>query len=478
MRKIIQLEKMRNFIAQRIVKPEVIFALVATTVGLILIFLVPPMQAPDEQTHFFQSYAVSNFDFVPDEFNENGKVHYGSKLPVSVYDSAINFREEVAGKPSVKFNTQLFEKYIDEPLRPELTKYVDGTTYAPFVYIPQALGISVGKLFETSPLIMIWVGRFLNLLVWILIIFLAVKIIPFGKWIMVVLALNPVVVFLSASLSADVLTIGLAFLFFALVASTLQKGYKITKLMTVALIGVISLLVLTKPVSIILVLLMFIIPRKVFTRRWSYVLFCISALLVMACLYLTWSSLSSDAAHAISQLQRPGFGVDSSAQLAHILGDPLNYIKSLLLNYVFVLPGYPGDAVLRSAIGSFGWLDTFIPLWTVVTYVLLLVFVVLYEAGRGLSLTLYQRMALILVGMLYFGATCTALYLFYTPVGSTMVSGVQGRYFIPISVLLIGLFTARKKVLDIKLKTLVIIILTTSIIILTTMLLRIALRYY
>jgi uncharacterized membrane protein len=474
----IYLKSMSDYIYNQIRKPEIFFTFFASLVGVVFVFLVPPMQVPDEQTHFFQSYAVSNFDFIPTRFEKNDTVHYGPKLPISIHNAAIEFREDVAGNPAVKSNPDLLKKYIAEDLEPQKTEFVDGTVYPPFVYLPQAIGITIGKVFDASPLIMIWLGRLVNLLIWILIVFISIKILPFGKWILAILALNPVALFLSASMSADVMTIGLSFFLFALIASTLTKKYVITKTKIALIITVVSVLMLTKPTSILLAGLLFVIPVKAFSNKWKYLLFCIGTILFGLSIYLFWSFLSIDTANAISQLQRPGLGVDSNAQLSFVLTNPIDYVKYLLQNYVFVLPGYPGDAVLKSAIGTLGWLDTPIPLWTIVMYVMTLLFAVLYETGKGIYLNMYQKGVLVAVGVLYCLATVSALYLFYTPVRGSMVSGVQGRYFIPISIILLGIFSTKQKLLDVKERTFVGIILGSLIIILAMVILKIFLRYY
>jgi len=54
--------------------------------GFILVFLTPPMKVPDEATHFYQAYAVSNLDFIPHKFEYNNTIHYGAELPKSVFD--------------------------------------------------------------------------------------------------------------------------------------------------------------------------------------------------------------------------------------------------------------------------------------------------------------------------------------------------------------------------------------------------------
>ena len=46
-------------------KIENIFLLLSITIGLLLIFIVPPFQSPDEDSHFTKSYLIATGKFFP-----------------------------------------------------------------------------------------------------------------------------------------------------------------------------------------------------------------------------------------------------------------------------------------------------------------------------------------------------------------------------------------------------------------------------
>jgi uncharacterized membrane protein len=427
--------------------PQNAFVFLAGIFGFIFVFLVPPLQVYDERAHFFQAYAVSNFDFIPSPYQYLDKTHYGAELPKNVFIAG-EVLISVAGDNTRPFPKGLYKEYIFQPLDPLVKDHREiGTTYSPVVYIPQAIGITIGKIFEASPLVMIWLGRLMNLFVWLVLIFMAIKVIPFGKWFVVALALNPLTVFLSASLSADVLTVALAFLFFAIVSKFIvqKEGLDRKKILIIA--GVLSLLVLTKPTNIIFAFLLLAIPMKKIKSKLRYVIIIGGTIVFVIALGLLWNHLISTASEVNGNLLASGRMIDSSAQLSQILHNPLSYLKVLIMNYVVIPPGYPGDSTFFSWVGSLGWGETLLPLWSVVLYIATIFVTLLYIAGRGPVFTSKQKIILLTILLLYAVACITAMYLYFTGLGQPVILGVQGRYFIPSLILLGGILTARKKIL-------------------------------
>ncbi|MCL1456969.1 hypothetical protein, partial [Klebsiella pneumoniae] len=72
----------------------------------------------------------------------------------------------------------------------------------------------------------------------------------------------------------------------------------------------------------------------------------------------------------------------------------------------------------------------------------------------------------------------TAMYLNWTPVGARIFEGVQGRYFMPASILLLGVFTGKKKLIDTYDKQVQIGIVLMICLVLGVSLLKIFARYY
>ena len=60
-----------------------IFLIVALVCGLLLVFLIPPLQSADEPVHFANAYAMSRGDIFPD--NKDNKA-FGHEMPEAVYN--------------------------------------------------------------------------------------------------------------------------------------------------------------------------------------------------------------------------------------------------------------------------------------------------------------------------------------------------------------------------------------------------------
>ena len=92
------------------------------------------------------------------------------------------------------------------------TAFSNTAIHPPLAYLPQALGIFLAGHFTSSILVLFYVGRTFNFLAATALIFCAIRSAPVGKWIFTVLALTPMVLFLTSSLSSDALTNAFSFL--------------------------------------------------------------------------------------------------------------------------------------------------------------------------------------------------------------------------------------------------------------------------
>jgi len=462
--------------------PERFFLIFSILFGFLFVFLTPPLQVPDEQAHFIRAYQVSDLDFVSPSFKLKGQTRYGSQLPTSLTTADGVFLGNVAGHAENDFPKSIFKQYIKQPLNPDKTQRTiveAAAVYSPVVYVPQAAGISIGKIFEASPLIMIWLGRLMNLALWVSVMYFALKLWPVAKWAIVILALNPVAVFLSASLSPDVTNISFAFLFVSLVVNTFTSSSQglLSKKYLGVILGALVVLALSKPVDLVFGLLLFAIPWRRFGTKLRYWSYCATALLLSGGLFALWNYQIKDILVTAVKYQYAG-NISDSAQLSYILHAPLSYLHILIDNFVLVIPGSAGDAVLGTFFGVFGWLDTSIPLWTVLTYILLLFLALLYQFGRGAVVTVKQKLLFLTVFALGFIGNITAMYFNSTTVGNNLISGVQGRYFIAFSVLLLVLFTARKKILELSNDTMSLLLSSGMVVVLGMTALKLFLRYY
>lgn len=436
-----------NIFKSFIAKPEGFFVIFAAFFGLILVFLVPPMHAPDEIAHLFKSYQVSDLSIAPTKFYLSGVKHYGYPIPISLGKVAGSTFAS-SDSPGDKFDINLYKQYLSMPLSINKTVMIaneSASIYSPVAYIPQAIGINIGKIFNTSPLLLIWFGRITNLACWIMIVFFAVRQLPFAKWGMVVLALNPVALSLAASLSGDAINIGLAFLFVSLVLSTRRINFRMNYKAIWSIIIVAVLLALTKPTNCALLLLLLLVPINTFSQKKYYFIFLgtVFATSIGAC--MAWNFSVIDINTAMTKLQRPDYNIMPSKQLANIIDHPINYIKIIIHNYVIAGPGMPGNTITQSYFGTLGWSDVFIPFWVQILYIICLFLTAIYQFGNGIAISYKGKILLFSTFLISALGTVTAMYLSYTSVGLKAIEGVQGRYFIPTSVALLGIFTGKNK---------------------------------
>lgn len=461
--------------------PGKFFVIFSSLFGIIFVFLVPPMQSPDEHMHLYRSYQTAGFNVFAKQFEVNGTTRYGTTMPKSLYDVSNDMRVPVAGNPNILFNTELFDEYLAKNLDSSnsITVQTEAVNvYSPVPYIPQSIGVGLASLFNLSPVLVIWFGRLANLAFWVFIVYLSIRKLPFAKWGLVVLALNPVTLTIVSSLSGDAVSIGLAFFFVSLIFHNMNPKTKIKNSMIWALIVISIAIGLTKPVNILLIPLLFLIPMARFKSKRNKILVTLAGVIFALLIGLLWNFSTKHILEIAAQDLRPGQGISPSSQVEHIFSDPLGYAGVVINNYVYVGNGSSADAVMNTYFGVFGWLDSSIPRWTQMLYFATLIMAVLYQSGRGLALSIKSKTLAGVVFCAAVGAAITAMYMNYTPVGAKIVEGVQGRYFMPASAVLLGLFTGRKKILNITDRVLVCFIGLSILVVLMMTTVKIFARYY
>lgn len=300
--------------------------------------------------------------------------------------------------------------------------------YREIGYIPPAVGMFFGRLFELPNHAVFQVGRISNLIFYIGIIFLTVKVLPFGKITFAAIASLPTPVFIAAHYSYDPWLTSLSFLSFALFLNALQsKTEKISFLQKVLLIAVPFAAVGPKAIYCSIILLSLLIPNDRFGGLRQAIVFKVAA---------SFAFLFAFASFALPFLvdgpgrgdSRGGAGVNSTDQVAYVLANPMVYIGNLLE----FMTAYLNPLNMRGLSVDFsglGLIDGFYILLALVAVALWMDFT---EPKPVVALPATTRV-IILMGCLFTVAlVATALYISYTAVGSPRFSGVQSRYLLPL----------------------------------------------
>lgn len=168
----------------------------------------------------------------------------GEFLPESLV-ATLKVMDDVAFHPKKKQNVDEIFSLLKLPLSPDNKSFVEfpnTALYTPLPYLPQAFGIALGRIFNFSPLILVYIGRIFNLFAWIFLVYLAIKTTPISKWLIFLLALTPMSLFQASSLSADAFTNGVAFLLIALFLLYSFDKAKTIKRVDILIIFLLSLL--------------------------------------------------------------------------------------------------------------------------------------------------------------------------------------------------------------------------------------------
>jgi uncharacterized membrane protein len=414
------------------VSPVKFFIFTAAIFGLLFILITPPFQAPDEPVHFFRAYQISEFNFVIDQKGNQA----GGYLPQGIGDLVT----DTATHPIIKF--QANKKYDDHKtfkalslkLNPKKKHFYDFAAtagYPPVSYIPQSIGILIARLLHLPPLLMMYFGRLANLTVWVLMLALVIKWMPFKKWAFVFIGLLPMALFQASSLSSDGMVTGLFALFLAFILKLCRQKTRVTTVQLGILLALAAGMTLTKQVMFLALPLVLLLPTTLFkSRKNSYAakaaLILIPLLLLTSWLFLV-RGIDITSSNALN-------GQNTHRQESFVVHNPHSFINVLWNTYFYNW----SDGITNSFIGDFGWMDTPLAAWIVIVgYIGLGITIVANHGSYKTWLNRRQKTIIAAVGFVYWLAVSTALYVYYSPVGYKIIVGLQGRYFFPLVLLLI-----------------------------------------
>lgn len=421
-------------------KVEHIFLSLGIIFGLILVFLIPPLQAPDEDSHFKKSYIVSTLNLFP-QIGPQGNI--GNYVPRSILEFENSMRN-MMGNMDAKYSYK--SMYVSSHLEvaqgeEEFVEFSTSKTN-PILFVPQAIGMFLLKVtFDNpvlhwsdniSPVNYVYVGRVANLIFYLVMCYYAIKHIPFLKNTLLLIALMPMTLSLASSLSYDALINGSLFLFLAVVLKVcFSDEVKVIDRKTMLFFIVFSAIMIHfKQVYVPLLLLILFIPKEKFSNKKQKVYFSLSVLGAAILSYAIWSGLSG------FLLRNATVASDSNAvdQIKFIINHPFQY-ASILWDTMMA----SGRFYFIGFIGNLGWLDTNYPFLYLIMYAVIIFFSAVFDQ-TSVQVGYRFKVSSVLIGILVIILVETALYIIWTSieglggVGAPLITGVQSRYFIPIAI--------------------------------------------
>lgn len=319
------------------------------------------------------------------------------------------------------------------------------------VYYPNAIGFRVARLVGADFATSVEFAKFGGLICYVAVMCLAIALAERYKIIVAFIGLLPNNMFMACSLTRDMVVTSFLILGTVLLMNEfLEPERKLTWQRTLGILLAFVCGSVSKPIYIVMPLLMLFMGRKKFDNRAQEVVLKL-AVCVVAGLMIYDIFCPTPVATTNHQLvtnyayagDKRSSGTSNIGQMQYILQNPLVYAGLLLKSMVgmfvesfttdsFINYGYLGKAPIL-----FNWIAFFVGIWISVI------------RPQGEERKVMNIPHVILTALMLFGTAAvvwTSMYVSYTAVGSSTIEGVQGRYFIPLFVpLCVCFFTKQKR---------------------------------
>lgn len=414
-------------------KLHVTFLVIMLTLGVSISILTPTYFSYDERQHFIKAFQISRMDFgmsdgkriqwignIENFFKNDGKMDaYDS------YDERVEYNEE--------FSTDQY---------PNSNYYhTTASTYLFVPYIPAAIGLKIGRMLNLPFIYTFHLGRLFSLIAYTAICFFSIKNIKIGKRLIFAISLLPAIVYQAGAYSADGMTLACAIAAVSLFINMIICDEKIEVKRTLLFMASISIMIMSKVSYAPLCLIILAIPKEKFVDFKRSVLFKIGVLVASASVtgYTFMFAMGKD------MKQWPIPGVSISGQIRYIINNIFNYTYIVVQSFIENL--YTYFKGISSALAYSGDLGN---TCTIAVIIIMILLTIIDNESDIYILKIKDRVFLGLAVALSWGMVVSALYVTFTPVGSSTIDGVQGRYMGPLIVP--GLLLFKNKLFKYKFK--------------------------
>lgn len=392
--------------------------------GLFYNVLLTPKMVPDEAKHIDMAYRYSNELLGYPSLGDN-------RCLMRYDDAAMEFTSSPSFANYRNIYYGLFTKVQDARMvEQEVSSNIEGSFW---LYAPAVLGMCVARLLHLGTVPMLLLARYLNLLVFALLVWAGMKRLPWGQMTLFVLALLPINLQQCTSFSHDAMVHGIVFFYCCLCLQAIFSKERITGQRMVLLQLMAVFLVVCKNGSYLpLCFLPFLIPNDRYGgKREKY----IGSIALMGIPLLAFgmkhirmvSGMVSTTAATSVVSTGDGSTYLSGYTVGYFLKEPLKLVY-MFVNTVLDKGGF----YLESLVGyKLGWVEIETSILVVILFWFLLFLSTLEVQGEGVQIQRVQR------GWMFFWClACAGLVLLgmlfgWTPIGHVSIEGVQGRYFLP-----------------------------------------------
>ncbi|MFI5778592.1 DUF2142 domain-containing protein [Nocardia sp. NPDC051570] len=413
------------------------FVVVAGVFGAIFSVLTPAFWGHDEITQFGRAFQVAHGGFTPHRIADDRGVSYGGDVPLSVdglMTYAFDDYTHNPGEPKPMVDNPAAYDLLGAAPVTSVTKpvwFTNTAAYSPVPYVPAAVGIRLAQALDLDVGATLELTRLAGLLAYLLIVGFALRALRGYRvqWLAFTVAVLPIALFQSGTVTADTMTNALAILVSCLLVKGLFLGAELSRLETAAALIATIALPLSKPTYVLLAMLMVLIPARQYRfGRWLRWLPWLCAA-VGAGLFAAWMKIAAPTGDGMGLMRPPPqwHSVRPGDQLHDILGDPVHF-----LNVFTDSIWYRDQRWFTQFFGELGFAYIDVPALTILACVL--AFAVSAGVAERFSTPRWRTAIVALTLLASVAMIYVTLYMSFSPVNYYLIDGVQGRYFVPLAV--------------------------------------------
>ncbi len=373
----------------------------------------------DEKRHFLFSYSISmgNLNLKKATVDETA-VEMPSKMKLEQFISYFT------SKPSGNIINDFSDKETGD---------TPNNSYYTISYFVSGIGIFIARILGGSIADIYITGRIFNLLGYIILIILTLKVLPYKNNIAYAILFMPMILLLGAVYSPDAINTGLCALFIAYCLKLMEKPKtNIKDILLLILLGILASSI--KSIGYVgILLIIFILPLKNIIKDnkkyMKYILvFCM--VILVAIILTTKNSINAPGDPRVEE-------VNKSEQLHYVINNPINYAKILVKHTINNFRSLENLSFLNAPM--FFRKTNYHTFIVILAYLL---FISITDSSKQLSAK--TRLIFMISFLVVLAMTSTSMYLAYTPVGANDINGYQERYLFPILLLLFMSLSIKK----------------------------------
>ena len=391
------------------IKIENIFLCIVPIFCILLTIAIPMSKGHDETIHGLRIY-----EYAEGKFISNGEKAYLEEGVINALDNKDTYSDIFNNEKNYSTNT----KTIEWGYRI--------ATYSPINYLPQVLGVFISRLVTTNSLVHLYVARICNLITCMIMLYFAIKLIPFGKNLLFLLSLIPISMEGFATMSADGMLVAASFLWISYILYLcFTDGKKVENKDIIILFINAIIIALSKTVYIVLLPLLLLIPNEKWKSNKKKILIISLIFLISAILDIGWYFIGIKEETLITE----------NSLVPYIFNNPILYIQKIVYTIIVNFQKY-----LTEIFGvTLEWNEQIVI--HVFPYILLIMSILLIiKEKEKINWTIWQKIIISIVILACVFLVFTSMFLACSKLDTKYIQGVQGRYLMPIVPLIFLLF--------------------------------------